>query len=324
MKEESFLSGAEAAAEANRPARDWQAVVLAAGAGARMRSALPKPLHPVSGLPIIDHVLSSLLAAGFDDPVVVVPREGDALPAHLAGRARCAVQDAPTGTASALLSAQGSIDPAAAHVLVLNGDAPLVPPGAVARLMATHEDTGARMTLLTACDPLQPGLGRVVRDADGRVCAIVEERDATPEQRAVTEVNGGVYAFHTEGLWDALTALPPAPNGEVYLTALAALFSARGETVHAVAADDPRDVIGVNTRSDLALAEAAMQSRIRERWMREGVTLTDPSATYIDAGASLGRDTVVYPNTHVLGRTRGVSLAPTPSSATPPSATGAP
>ena len=97
----------------------------------------------------------------------------------------------------------------------LNGDAPLVPPDAIVRLMAAHEDTGARMTLLTALDPLQPGLGRVVRDGDGRVCAVVEERDTTPEQHAVTEVNGGVYAFRAEGLWDALTALPPAPNGEV-------------------------------------------------------------------------------------------------------------
>lgn len=269
-----------------------------------MQSALPKPLHPVSGLPIIDHVLSALSAARFDAPVVIVPREGDALRAHLAGRVAFAVQDAPSGTGSALLAAEGSIDPAAGHVLVLNGDAPLVPPDAIARLMSVHEDTGARMTLLTALDPLQPGLGRVVRDADGRVCAIVEERDATPEQRAVAEVNGGVYAFRTEGLWDALALTPPAPNGEVYLTALAGLFRARGEAVQTAAADDPRDVIGVNTRSDLALAEAAMQSRIRERWMLEGVTLADPSATYIDVGVSLGRDTVIHPNTHLRGRTR--------------------
>ena len=226
------------------------------------------------------------------------------LRAHLAGRAAFAVQDAPSGTGSALLAAEASIDPAAGHVLVINGDAPLVPPDAIARLVSVHEDTGASMTLLTALDPLQPGLGRVVRDGDGRVCGIVEERDATQEQRAVAEVNGGVYAFRAEGLWDALAVLPPASNGEVYLTALAGLFSVRGETVQTVSAGDPRDVIGVNTRSDLALAEAAMQSRIRERWMREGVTLADPNATYIDVGVSLGRDTVIHPNTHLRGRTR--------------------
>ena len=260
---------------------------------------------------MIDHVLGALAAAGHEAPVVVVPREADTLLAHLSGRARFAVQDAPSGTGSALLAAEGSIDPAAGHVLVINGDAPLVPPDAIARLMAAHEDTGARMTLLTARDPLQPGLGRVVRDGDGRVCAIVEERDAAsaqradvPDQRAVAEVNGGVYAFRAEGLWDALTVPPPAPNGEVYLTALAGLFSARGETVRTVEAGDPHDVIGVNTRADLALAEATMQSRTRERWMREGVTLADPNATYIDVGVSLGRDTVVHPNTHIRGRTR--------------------
>jgi bifunctional UDP-N-acetylglucosamine pyrophosphorylase/glucosamine-1-phosphate N-acetyltransferase len=151
---------------------------------------------------------------------------------------------------------------------------------------------------------VQSGLGRVVRDGDGQVCAIVEEHDATLDQLAVAEVNGGVYVIRTEGLWDALTMVQPAPNGEVYLTTLADLFSARGDAVQTVAANDPSDIIGVNTRADLALAEAAMQSRIRERWMREGVTLTDPSATYIDAGPTLGRDTVVHPNSHIRGRTR--------------------
>ncbi|MCY4623831.1 MAG: bifunctional UDP-N-acetylglucosamine diphosphorylase/glucosamine-1-phosphate N-acetyltransferase GlmU [Chloroflexi bacterium] len=287
-----------------RPVSAWQAVVLAAGTGARMRSALPKPLHPVGGLPIIDHVFSALAAAGHDAPVVVVPRDAGALPAHLAGRARFAVQESPTGTGSALLAAEGSVDKSTGHVLVMNGDTPLIPPGVIERLMAAHEATGASMTLLTVENPLQPGLGRILRGDDGCVEAIVEERDATPEQRAVNEVNGGLYALRTQGLWDALSLPSPAPNGELYLTALATLFRARGEIVHAVAADDPRDVIGVNTRDDLALAETSLQERIRERWMLEGVTLVDPSATYIDIGVTLGRDTVVHPNTHLRGCTR--------------------
>ena len=269
-----------------------------------MRSALPKPLHPVGGLPIIDHVLSALAAAGHDDPIVVVPLDADAMLAHLAGRVRFAVQEYPGGTGRALAAASGAVDPSVGNVLVINGDSPLIPADAIARLTAAHEEAGARMTLLTVENPLQPGLGRVLRGEDGCVAAIVEERDATPEQLAVSEVNGGVYALCTDGLWDALTLLPPAPNGELYLTALTALFRARGEIVHAVAAEDPRDVIGVNTRVDLALAEAAMQSRIRERWMLEGVTLVDPSNTYIDVGVTLGRDTVVHPNTHLRGRTR--------------------
>ena len=269
-----------------------------------MRSALPKPLHPVCGLPIIDHVLSSLAAAGHDDPVVVVPLDADSLLAHLAGRARFAVQEVAAGTGNALAAAEGAIDPSIGNLLVMNGDSPLVPASAIARLMAAHDESGARMTLLTVENPVQPGLGRIIRGEDGCVAAIVEERDAAPEQLAVTEVNGGVYALRTDGLWDALTFAPHAPNGELYLTALTALFRARDELVHAVAADDPHDVIGVNTRADLALAEAAMQSRIRERWMLEGVTLVDPSNTYIDVGVTLGRDTVVQPNTHLRGRTR--------------------
>ena len=268
-----------------------------------MRSALPKPLHPLSGLPIIDHVLSALAAVGLDDPIVVVPDNADALMAHLAGRVRFAEQAAPEGTGDALLAAQGRVSTATEHVLVMNADTPLVPPEAINRLMAEHEETGASMTLLTAHDPLQPGLGRVLRDAGGRVVAIVEERDATLEHRAVAEANGGIYALSVSGLWDALAQLPLAPNGERYLTALTAHFRERGDDVHAVAADDPRDVIGVNTRADLALAESAMQARLRERWMLEGVTLVNPAATYIDVGVSLGRDTVVHPNTHLRGRT---------------------
>ena len=269
-----------------------------------MRSAVPKPLHPVGGLPIIDHVLSALAAAGHDDPIVVVPLDADAMLAHLAGRARFAVQEFPGGTGSALAAAEGAVDASVGNVLVINGDAPLIPADAIARLTAAHEAVSARMTLLTVENPLQLGLGRILRGEDGRVAAIVEERDATAEQLAVCEVNGGVYALCTDDLWDALTLLPPAPNGELYLTDLTVLFRAQGKVVHAVAASDPRDVIGVNTRADLALAESAMQSRIRERWMLEGVTLVDPSSTYIDVGVTLGRDTVVHPNTHLRGRTR--------------------
>ncbi len=224
--------------------------------------------------------------------------------AHLAGRARFAVQERPGGTGSALAAAEGAVDSSVGNVLVINGDTPLIPADAIAWLTAAHEESGARMTLLTVENPLQPGLGRVLRDEDGCVAAIVEERDATPEQLAVSEVNGGVYALCADGLWDAVTLIPPAPNGELYLTDLTVLFRAQGEVVHAVAVDDPRDVIGVNTRADLALAEAAMQSRIRERWMLEGVTLVDPSNTYIDVSVTLGRDTVVHPNTHLRGRTR--------------------
>lgn len=269
-----------------------------------MRSALPKPLHSVGGLPIIDHILSALAAAGHDSPVVVVPHDADTLLAHMVGRVRFAEQEMPSGTGSALLAAEGSIDPTVEHVLVMNGDTPLISSDAIARLMAAHEEVGAQMTLLTAEFPLQPGLGRIIRGDDGSVESIVEERDATPEQQDVLEVNAGVYALSTEGLWDALALLPTAPNGELYLTTLTAFFHARGEHVAAVTADDPIEAIGVNTRADLALAEAAMQSRIRERWMLDGVTLVDPSATYIDVGVSLGCDTVVHPNTHLRGRTR--------------------
>ncbi len=268
-----------------------------------MRSALPKPLHPVCGAPIIDHVLDALCGVGFDGPIVVVSPAA-ALAAHLQGHAPLAVQDRPSGTGDALAAAESHVHPDTAHLLVINGDAPLVSPESLASLMAAHEASGARMTLLTARGPLQSGLGRVIRDGDGSVSAIVEERDATPEQMSVDEVNGGVYALRTEGLWHALSLIQPAPNGELYLTALADVSRDGADAVDAVTVEDAAEVIGVNTREDLALAESVMRTRIRERWMRDGVTLVDPAATYIDSGVLIGHDTVVHPNTHLQGNTR--------------------
>ena len=282
----------------------WQAVILAAGAGTRMRSATPKVLHPVCGVPLIQHVLTALHGAGFERPIVVVSPDAEALRGYLDGNVDYAVQESPLGSGHALACARGALGSSADHILVINADCPLVPTEAIQRLMACHEETNAELTLMTADGVEQDGYGRIVRDSLGALTEIVEEREATPEQRAITEVNAGVYAFQAASLWSTLTTLKPSQSGEVYLTDMVARVHQAEGTIATVQAANPNDVIGVNTRVDLADAEAVLRDRIRRQHMLDGVTLFDPSTTYIDSGVVVGKDTVVYPNTHLQGSTQ--------------------
>ena len=282
----------------------WRAVILAAGAGTRMRSATPKVLHSVCGVPLIEHVLAALNDAGLKKPVVVVSSEADALRASLGTNVDYAVQDPPLGTGHALACARETLEDDAENVLVINSDCPLIPADAILRLMACHEESKAQLSLMTAYAVEQAGFGRIVRDASGNLTAIVEEHEATVEQRAINEVNGGVYAFQSKSLWASLTTLKPSPKGEVYLTDMVGLVHSGGGTIATVSAADPNDVIGVNTRVDLARAEAIMRERIRTQHMLNGVTMIDPSTVYIDSGVRIGKDTVIYPNTHLQGATQ--------------------
>ena len=282
----------------------WRAVILAAGAGTRMRSATPKVLHPLCGVPLIHHVLSALRDAGLERPIVVVAPDADDLRGTLSANVDFAVQESPLGTGHALASAREKLGGDLAHILVINADCPLVPPEAIQRLMACHEDSNADLTLMIANSLDQEGFGRIVRDSSGTLTAIVEEREATAAQLAIREVNTGVYAFQAATLWPELATLKPSSNGEIYLTDMVErVHQARG-AIATVQASDPHDVLGVNTRVDLAQAEAVLRDRIRKRHMLNGVTLIDPSTTYIDSGVLIGKDTVVYPNTHLQGATK--------------------
>jgi bifunctional UDP-N-acetylglucosamine pyrophosphorylase/glucosamine-1-phosphate N-acetyltransferase len=200
----------------------WQSVILAAGAGIRMRSATPKVLHQVCGVPLIQHVVSALRDAGFEKPIVVVAPDADGLRAYLGANVDFAVQETPLGTGHALSCAQGKLPDNAENILVINADCPLVPSEAIQRLMAVHEDNNADLTLMTADGVGQEGFGRIVRDASGTLTAIVEEREASAEQLTITEVNGGVYAFRAATLWPELATLKPSSKGEVYLTDMVA------------------------------------------------------------------------------------------------------
>ena len=290
----------------------WRAVILAAGRSTRMRSRLPKPLHPLCGAPMLRHVLNAVQGAGIPGPLVVAPQQAAPF-RELVAETDCVVQQTPRGTGDAVLAARPLLEGAGGNVLVLNGDLPLLTSETLRSLMERHETSGAALTLLTAEEAPQSGLGRIVRDPAERVTSIVEARDASPEEQDIREVNGGVYAFRSDALWPRLDALRPSAGGEVYLTDVVGLAVQADEHVDAVPVDDPAELLGVNDRVHLAQAEAALRQRLRTRWMLAGVTLVDPPSTFIDADVEIGQDTVVYPNTHLYGTTRigrGCSLGP--------------
>ncbi len=288
------------------------AVVLAAGKGTRMRSHLPKVMHPLCGEPMISHVVAAARDAGFGSIVAVVQPDAGAIREVLGDSVAYAVQQSPLGGADAVLSARASL-PASGTVAVLCGDVPLVRPESLSRMQTAHAQAGAKVTLLTARVSAPSGLGRVVRGPDGGVAAVVEEADADESALALDEINAGVYLFDAQWLWDGLSGLSPSGSGELYLTDLVAAAALAGGPVLDVSASGEQEVIGVNDQVQLARAETALRSRIRERWMLAGVTIPDPGTVYIDAAASVGEDSVILPNSHVLGPTkvgRGCRIGP--------------
>jgi len=280
------------------------AVVLAAGQGTRMKSAWPKVLHTVAGRPMIEYVLDAARGAGADRIVVVTGFGAPHLEALLAGRVETVRQEEQLGTGHALLQSEALLADYTGDLLVLCGDTPLVTGGLLARLVATHRANRAAATVLTAemADPT--GYGRVIRDAGGDVVRIVEQKDARGAELAVREVNSGMYCFDARRLFGVLHALT-ADNaqGEYYLPDCIRLLAEAGARVAATAADG-EEVAGINTRVQLARVEAVMRRRVVERLMEEGVTVCDPSSTFVDAGVQAGPDTVIYPFTFLEGRTR--------------------
>ncbi len=281
----------------------YTAVVLAAGSGTRMRSRTPKVLHRLCGVEMVSLVVETATKAGLAPIVVVVPSESGAIREALNGDVIIAEQSEPLGSGDALLRARNAVGDAD-NVAVLYADVPVLRPDTIKDLVAHHDETGAAVTLLTAKRDQPDGLGRVVRSATGTVTEIVEERDADDAIRSITEINAGTYCLATSWLWDGLAALGPSRSGEVYLTDLVEAASRQGLTVESRESKDPEETRGVNDRIQLAEAEAVLRRRILNDWMLRGVSIPDPSSVYIDATVRLAQDTVVLPNTHILGRTR--------------------
>jgi len=282
------------------------AIVLAAGQGTRMRSRLPKVLHPVAGRPMIDHVLATLAAVNAGPVVVVTGHGGDAVEAALAAAddpPQTVRQEPQLGTADAVRVALPLVPDTTDQILVVMADVPLLPAAWLGALTDVQRETAAVIALLSATVPNPAGYGRIVRDLDGRLLAVVEEADADTATRAVDEVNAGTYCFDAAWLRANLGRVPLSPVGEHYLPDLVALAVADGREVRVVGATDPLLAQGINDRAQLAAAERLARRAIAQRHMGEGVTIVDPETTFIDADVVIGQDTRIEPWTILSGRT---------------------
>ncbi|MFD3551409.1 bifunctional UDP-N-acetylglucosamine diphosphorylase/glucosamine-1-phosphate N-acetyltransferase GlmU [Streptomyces goshikiensis] len=291
---------------ANRPAA---VVVLAAGEGTRMKSATPKVLHEICGRSLVGHVVAASRELDPAHLVVVVGHAREQVTAHLAAvdaDVRTAVQYEQNGTGHAVRMALEELGgPIAGTVVVVCGDTPLLTGATLAQLTATHEADGNAVTVLTAEVPDSTGYGRIVRDgATGAVTAIVEHKDATDAQRAIREINSGVFAFDGALLADALGKVrTDNSQGEEYLTDVLGILREAGHRVGAAVGADHRQILGINNRVQLAEARALLNARLLEQAMLAGVTVVDPASTFVDVTVTFGQDAIVHPGTQLLGTT---------------------
>jgi len=305
-------------------ARPLCAVVMAAGHGTRMRSSLPKPLHPLCGRPMLLHVLDALSELYVERAVVVVGHGAEPVTKTLQEHGPPDLlidfveQRITRGTADALSAALTALpdDPDLddADIVVLPGDTPLVRAATLSDLVVEHRESDAAATVLTARLDDPAGMARVVRGKDGRVARIIDDAEATEAERDIDEVATSIYCFRRGLLAPALRRISPDNlKGEYYLTDVVAVLHGTGHRVTAIVADDPSEAVGVNDRAQLAEAEAELRRRINTRWMRAGVTMIDPGHTYVDAAVHLAADVTLLPGTVLQGRTvvgRGARIGP--------------
>ncbi len=281
----------------------WHVLVLAAGKGRRMASSRPKVLHRMAGRPLIEHVLRAAATLSPATTTVVVGHQADVIRQAVGPGPGFVRQDAQLGTAHALLQAEPALAGAEGSLVVLSGDVPRIRPVTLRRLVDAHGRARAAATVLTARLARPYGYGRLVRQR-GLLVSVVEEADATPAQRAIREVNSGIYAFDLAPLFETLRRIPPAgPRQERYLPALLALYRRRGLTVETLETEAPDEIRGINSQTELAEVSALMRQSKNEELMAAGVTLDDPATTYIDADVVVGRDTVIHPGVMLEGLT---------------------
>lgn len=280
------------------------AIVLAAGQGKRMKSKLYKVLHPVCGKPMVGHVLQTVDQVHCERSVVVVGHGAETVRSYLGDAAEYVLQEEQLGTGHAVKQAKELLGNEHGSTIVICGDTPLVTSETLEGLLALHENNKAAATVLTAHMDNPKGYGRVIRDEEGKVLRIVEQKDCSPEEDAVGEINTGTYCFDNAKLFAALDKVTNNnAQQEYYLTDVIGIMKQAGETVLAYQTDDHAESIGVNDRLALSQAEGFMRERITRRHMLNGVTIIDPASTYIGADVTIGADTVLHPGTILRGNT---------------------
>jgi len=284
---------------------DTHVVILAAGKGTRMKSARPKALHEAAGLPLVDHVLRIAGAVAPATTIVVVGHEAEQVRTRVGERPGLlfAMQEPQLGTGHALLQTEPHLRGRTGTLLLLSGDVPLLRPATLEALRRRHQDAGAAATVLTAVLEDPSGYGRIVRSG-GAISSIVEDRDAGAAERAVREINSGIYAFDLAPLFEALRGIG-ADNAqrEYYLPDLVRIYRGRGLPVETLTVADPGEIAGVNSRKELADVAAVLRARRNEELMAAGVTIVDPATTWIGPDVTVAADVVIHPGVHLEGRT---------------------
>ena len=289
------------------------AVILAAGQGTRMKSSLPKVLHPLLGRPMAWYALEAVHQVTHSTPVMVIGHQAEQVRQGLGDQAEYVLQEPQLGTGHAVMQAEPLLAGKSDLVLVTYADMPLLTAQTLSRLVEMAQAHASPLSMLTMTTGEPRGFGRILRDPSGKVVGIVEEAQATPEQLAIRELNPGVYCFRDAWLWQSLRRIPLSPKGEYYLTDLVELAVGDGADIQSLSVADPDEMIGINTRLHLAQAGALLRRRINQAWMEAGVSMVDPDHTYIEPGVTLGQDTTLWPGTYLHGNTHigaGCTIGP--------------
>jgi bifunctional UDP-N-acetylglucosamine pyrophosphorylase/glucosamine-1-phosphate N-acetyltransferase len=284
--------------------RKIKALILAAGKGTRMKSDLPKVLHPLMGKPMVEYVITACRKASVDESILVIGHQAALVREILGPEHKYVEQKEQLGTGHAVMVSRGTLKQYKGDLLVLAGDTPFLTSQIIRKLIGKHQKTGAAATLMTAVMDPPPAYGRIVR-INGKISRIVEERDATPDERKIKEVNTSHYCFKAEKLFPCLDRLSTDNDqGEYYLTDVIQMLVNQQETVESLTSHDPAVLMGINNRLHLAEAYALMSRQIRNHWMKQGVSMPYPESVYIEPDVSIGTDTTLYPGVSLSGKTR--------------------
>ena len=270
------------------------AVILAAGMSKRMKSAIPKVLHPLLGRPMIEYPLEAIKNVITEKPVIIIGHGAEAVKQAVGDRAEYALQKELLGTGDAVNAARHLLEGKADLVIVVNADLPLLKPESIKKLVDLQKNNSGPLSLLTFLGNESRGFARIVRSSTDNVVGIVEEKAATPQQLAIKEFNVGIYCFSAQWLWDNLRIFKLSPVGEYYLTDLIRMAADQNLPVKALILQDPVEAMGINNRIHLAEAETILRHRVNEEWMLAGISMLDPERVYIEKSVTIGQDTTTF------------------------------